>query len=938
MRPAWRLAINTVSTRRSRSALLSATVALSAALIAAVACAMSSIEHAIERNIVETVGLADLRITPLSSSRPIPARVLEAVARWPEVKTAAGSLQASVTLEYSRPWWGEIPDPAGPSVSADREPSGLADTSRRARTLSASGVMLGVIPGDEHAVRPRTMVEGRWPERPGEVVLDEMLAGRLSRDASPGSLLSQVSRVGRGKGQRERVEPRVDPMPLMSDSQEHSERLNRAWELRPGDTVRWVRLLRRPVTLTVVGIVAQPPLGGRSNAYVLLDDLADQTGQPGVLSSIDVVLLPGHSADEFAAERSRELPPGVVMQTAASVTSNLRQNMAGNRVGYAVISTMAFLGASFIIMTGLLTAVSERQRELAMLRCIGASRGQVFEAQVALGAMIGVVGAVIGLPLGVAIAAAVVDHFKAEIPTGLRLSVALIAWAGIGAVGSGVVGAMLPAWLASRASPLEAMAVRSRPARPVHARCALVAGMVLVAVHLGTMAIPAPVEVAFWIYVIVGLPALIAGYFLLGVPVTWLVARSMGGMIARLARLPAGWVVESIRAAPLRYGFTAGAMSFGLAMMVGVWTQGNAVLKDWIDRLRFPEAFVVGLNIHPEAQARIDALPFVRRTCAITLHPIETDVFGVRGLSSYTSTFIAFEPEPFFEMTDLEWVEGDPATARARLAQGGGVLVAREFRSARGLGVGDRLVCRSDGREVSFEIVGVVHSPGLEIISQLFSIGQDYTQQSIHAVFGTRADLRDRLGSDAVQLIQIGLVPESDPRSIPDEAVVASLRRELAGAGIQDAGSARRAMSTIRDFVERTLMISSAVAVFALVISSLGVANIIAASIAARRFEFGVLRAVGAGRWLVARIVLSEVAVVAIAACLVGVFAGLQGAAGGRHLQKQIIGMDLRLEVPWGAVGIGCLFVAVVCVGASLPSILGLARSKPRDLLASVRG
>lgn len=931
MRPAWRLAISSASTRRTRSLLLVATVALSAALIAAVSCAMSSLDFAVQANVLVMVGRADVRISAASGGQYISSRLMETARKWPEVESAVGQLQTSMTLERARPWWGEFPGGA-----PEGEP--VLGIPRRERSLSATAVGLGIVPVDELTVRPRELVEGRWPEAPGEIALDEMLAGRLSRDARAGSVFSQVSRVGRGKGLREEIGTRPPAPPDSAASAQEAERLNRAWDVRPGDEVRWLRLLRKPVTFRVVGIVAQPPLGGKSEAYLLRSELEELIGEPNSLSGIDLVLKEGVDAGAVAATRGRDLPRGAVMRTAEKATSAMQQNLAGNRIGYAVISTMAFLGASFIIMTGLSTAVTERQRELAILRCVGAERFQIGEAQVIIGAIIGVLGALVGVPLGVAIAGGVVGHFEAEIPTGLQVSWGMLAWAGIGSAASGVMGALIPAYMASRTSPLEALSVRGRTVNRLHLVLMTIVGLALISLHMGAIFAPLSTEKVFWLYVCVGVPSLITGYFILSVPVLMALSATIGPLVARLLATPAGVVVGTLRGSPYRFGLTSGAMSFGLAIMVGIWTQGSAVLRDWIDRLEFPEAFVVGLNLSPEAKNTLEALPFVRKTCAITLHPVETGVFGIKGVAAYTSTFIAFEPGPFFDMTKLMWVEGDPETARRRLEEGGAVLVAKEFHAAKGLGVGDMFRCRSGEREAEFEIVGVVNSPGLEIISQYFTIGQDYTEQSVHAVFGSRADLKEKFGSEAIQMIQIGLVDESDPRSVDDDEAVKTIRRELSSAGIYDAGSARKILKDIRGFVKRTLLVSSSIAVFALLVASLGVANIIAAGIAARRFEFGVLRALGAERWLVARIVLAEVLLMAIGACIIGTVSGLQGAVAGERLQKLVVGLDLRVVPPVEAIAGGCGLVVVICVMASLPSLIGLARRAPRELLASVRG
>jgi hypothetical protein len=64
------------------------------------------------------------------------------------------------------------------------------------------------------------------------------------------------------------------------------------------------------------------------------------------------------------------------------------------------------------------------------------------------------------------------------------------------------------------------------------------------------------------------------------------------------------------------------------------------MLRDWLGKIQFPDAFVSGLSLSEENQRTLDAMPEVKRTCAITLHTVETDVFGVRALQKYKTTFV----------------------------------------------------------------------------------------------------------------------------------------------------------------------------------------------------------------------------------------------------------------------------------------------------------
>ncbi len=135
-------------------------------------------------------------------------------------------------------------------------------------------------------------------------------------------------------------------------------------------------------------------------------------------------------------------------------------------------------------------------------------------------------------------------------------------------------------------------------------------------------------------------------------------------------------------------------------------------------------------------------------------------------------------------------------------------------------------------------------------------------EQSISAVFGSRKDLKEKFGNDAINLIQIAIDPNAD-----DVDVIKAARKV---GGVIDAGSGRQIKLEIKKFLDGALMVFSVVAVCAMLVACFGVANLIIAGIQARQFEFGWLRAVGAQRGLLARLVLGEALVIGFAACVLG--------------------------------------------------------------------
>jgi hypothetical protein len=173
--------------------------------------------------------------------------------------------------------------------------------------------------------------------------------------------------------------------------------------------------------------------------------------------------------------------------------------------------------------------------------------------------------------------------------------------------------------------------------------------------------------------------------------------------------------------------------------------------------------------------------------------------------------------------------------------------------------------------------VGVVTSPGLELASKFFNIGEEYIDQSIHAVFGSRADMVEKFGNDNIQLIQISMADGTD-----DAAAMREIKAALFGYGMLDAGSGGRIKKEIEIFIRGSLVVFSAVAVASMLVACFGVANLIVASIETRRFEFGVLRAVGAQRGLLTRLVLAEAVVIGLTASIAGTLMGIQGAWAGQ--------------------------------------------------------
>ena len=925
MRAALRLARSICSARRSRVGLLAGAVALSVVLVSAIACAMASLNAAFRAQIDTQIGTAEVRLLPARGDT-LDAALLDEVRAWPGVQRALPRLQDTLSLVVKLPT-------LRPMISADPEGAQEAIGVRYATNAFVNGID----PEVEFIGRPIELISGRYPQKLDEITIDGRVAQRLSwagleqgrRQANGAMTLNLFTDPG----------AYLDlPAPQEGDtapSAQAAQALNAGVGVRIGDRLVVPKLFGRARTLTVVGIVKPAPIGGKPIAFTTLETLDALSNNAGRLTDIELKLDPDIDPQAFADAHERRVLPGAMLQTTGRITSGVEQNMQASSLGFVLISVISLISAAFIITTGLTTGVAEQQRTLAVLRAIGARRGQLAMAQLLVGVIVSGLGVIAGVPAGIGLAFVLTRVFTRQMPQGLVVPPLSMSLTVAGAIVAGLIGAMWPAWRAASLSPLRAMTVRATPQS--------VRGITRVGLlGLGGMLVMALIVLTlnrsglfFWVYISVGLPAMFLGYFLVSVPLVTIIARLTSVPISKALGLPGALLGRTVRATPYRHGFTAGALMTGLALMIGIWTNGSAAMRDWLGKIQFPDAFAYGLPLSPEAQGILDNLPFVDRTCAIALFPVRTDAFGVKGLSSYKTNFIGFEPDAFFSMAKLEFIQGDQQTAIERLNQGGSVIVAREFLVARGLGLGDTFTCTDVNDTVhNFEIVGVVTSPGLELVSQYFDLGDYFVNQAIGSVFGSRDELIKNFGMTSVQLIQIDL-NERLVIQMGDEEAVQRMRQALLGAGVLNVGSGRIIRQQIEAVFTSTLVVFSTVAIGAMLVACFGVANLIIAEVNARRFELGVLRAVGASRGQLVRLICAQALIIALTACVLGTALGIQAAWGGREMNRRVVGIDLASAIPLGAITLAWVVAIVLALLAAAPSAIKLNRVSIRALLGS---
>ena len=220
-----------------------------------------------------------------------------------------------------------------------------------------------------------------------------------------------------------------------------------------------VRLQFTPFKVVGIADFSSPLNSGM--AILPLPDLQALLGRVGQVTLFQMQLVdPGDDKTTTAVRAAvTALRPDLVVSVADEVLRNNRQ-VAMLSASSAAISIAALVMASLLILNTLLMAVEERTHEIGILAAIGWSRwriiGLILNEGMLLAAAGGLLGAVAGQLGGLALHRFVMAG--SGIAISAQLAPAIIAV--VCAVGLGGLGALYPAWKASRLSPTTALRQR----------------------------------------------------------------------------------------------------------------------------------------------------------------------------------------------------------------------------------------------------------------------------------------------------------------------------------------------------------------------------------------------------------------------------------------------------------------------------------------------
>jgi putative ABC transport system permease protein len=603
----------------------------------------------------------------------------------------------------------------------------------------------------------------------------------------------------------------------------------------------------------------------------------------------------------------------VQVRTGEQSAQEAAQEVNDQIAGFLVPALLSFAGAAvlvgaFIIFNTFSITVAQRAREFALLRCLGASRAQVLRTvaleALAVGALASVAGILTGVGFAVAVSA-VFDAAGASIPRGeLTLAPRTILVSLAVGLGITLLAALAPALRATRVPPVTALSDLPLPVTRRRRRWTTVLSVAVLACGVTGVAAgafgsgPAVARLSTMgggaVLVFVGV-ALNARHLVrpLASGIGWPLQRSFG-TTGRLAR-------ENAMRNPARTAITSAALMVGLALVVFV-SVFAASLKDsisaQIDELIRGDLFVYPENFQPLPAGVVDAtgdVPGVATATGIAFDQIEVDG---RPSNPIYDIALGVDPAALGRVYRFEWVEGSDALL-ARLS-GDAALVEEQFARARRVGVGDTYRVRTtSGGRTRFRVIGIYRDPTI--------------------LQGTMVDARALARVSATRDPTFVLADVAGGADA--EEVQRQVRDALSGFPLATIQSRTEYKETIEDRLGQLVTLIYALLGVSLVIALFGIANSLFLTIHERIREFGLLRAIGASRAQLRRIVRYESVITAVIGGLLGIGIGVLFAS-------LVIGSlgDFGLALSLPAVQLvvfAALAVAAGVIGAALPARRG---------------
>ena len=632
--------------------------------------------------------------------------------------------------------------------------------------------------------------------------------------------------------------------------------------------------------------------GGEGFGALALGQARELMEKPRSFDEVNVVVDGGEDTiDDVRGRLKDELGKGVRVLTPSAKSNEIEAQLQGFNAVLYFFAAMALFVGGFLIFNSFNMTVFQRMREIGMLRTLGTTRGMVTRSVLTEAALLGCVGAVLGVGLGILLALGLAWLMREglDFPVGdLRFTWLAPVAAVVTGLGTALVGALHPARRAGRTSPIRAVlgteGLRSRP----RTRRAVLGAVLIVGGLAGAFWLGAADETTTIVAAagMVGTIAIFFGIALIAPFAVVPMVRILSWPLRRAAPVEGRIAADSARSDPTRTAATATGLMIGLALVVAVNSLGSSFLSSISEE--FDRSFARDLTVQPtgfapgegpqqtiaaglrDRLARIPEAEVVARERILFVPGLP----GRRHKTQTDGLLLAFEPDQY-ERVDTTDIEGASREQAFNRLERGWVTVGNGYADEEGLEVGDRLKLDGPSGSSTARVAGTVET----VVFGGQTVGMSL--RTLRDVYGVTSDSELALKATS-----------EEARGELERKVERIVRRDYPNLSVL---SNQELKSDVESQINEQFGIFYAIVGVAVFASLFGIVNTLSMSVIERTREIGVLRALGSTRWQVRRQIGEESLVIGLIGALLGIAVGaLLGWALLEGLSSGIPGVEYR--------------------------------------------
>lgn len=626
-----------------------------------------------------------------------------------------------------------------------------------------------------------------------------------------------------------------------------------------GDTIT-LPTANATMTFTIIAKVPQMPVLGYEELYITLDDAQYLFNREGQINSLLGIFDPAYDSDALRDEVEMVMGEGYVTDTIDSGSNEWEAMLNMSSTIFMTIGVLALVMGGFIMYNTFKISISERKRDIGMLRTLGATKSDVLKVVLFEGVIQGVVGTVLGIVVGYFVLMAMIPMIQSvwedllNVQMGMpEFSAQLFVMAFMLGVGIPVISILIPARKAMRIEPLDAVRVTVSERLDTMNLTRRNVGLVLIVIGAATLFADVP-YMSFMSAFLMTVGLIIISPYLIK-PLLRIIDRLMfvkGGSAWQIA-------LGNISANPKRSSATAVSMLISVTViisLIGLSSTFNVGFDRYMDNSIRSDYLVIPNSLMLGSEGVIGASDsFTQKIQNIEgVDDLTAIKYSEASIDGTAINIMGIEPDSYQRLSGLTFIEGDKTTSYETMKEGRRIIINGALATTGPYNVGDMIPIMTSNGVIKYEVV---------------ALGIDYLNSRVPTAFVTHDVIINDFGAKNNVLYMINRTENADKKILGESLL--EVANEYSNFSVMDYEVWSEMINEGNN--TRNMFMYFIVSILALP-ALIALANTLSMSVVERTREIGMLRAVGMTRKQTRKMIVYESLVISLIGVILGLVSG----------------------------------------------------------------